>query len=73
MHDIEFFADIRYSDILQLILPIIYTNNNLYLHFFPHLIAEIVKSLLWWIYMQCYYADSYSVGPPANAGIKYKA
>ncbi len=25
------------------------------------------------VYIQCYYAYSYHVGPPANAGIKYKA
>ncbi len=35
MHNIGFFADIRYADVLQLIWPIIDTDTNMYVYFFP--------------------------------------
>ncbi len=47
MHDIGFFADIQYSDILQLIWPIIFLLLIflLLIYFSPHSNAEIIKSL----------------------------
>ncbi len=48
MHNIGFFADIRYDNILQLIWPIIDTDADIYVNFSPHLFAEIIKSLLEW-------------------------
>ncbi len=40
MHNIGFLANIRYANILQLILPVIdtdtNTNTDIYVHFFPH-------------------------------------
>ncbi len=35
MHDIGYFADIRYADILQLIWPTIDTDTDIYVYFFP--------------------------------------
>ncbi len=46
MHDIRFFADVRYVGILQLIWPITDTDADKYVYFSPNLIAEITKSLL---------------------------
>ncbi len=58
MHEIGFVANIQYADILQIIWPIIDTD----IFFSPHLIVEIIESLLWW--------NLHTV-LLVNAGIKY--
>ncbi len=74
MHDIGFFADIQYANILQLIWPVIDTNNDTYVKFSltpncrDHQVPSVVEFPI-----QYYYAYSYCVGPPANAGIIYRA
>ncbi len=70
MQDTEFFANIRYANILQLMWLII--DTNMYVYFFPHTKMQRSSSLLCGgIYIQYYYA--YYVDPLANAGIKHKA
>ncbi len=44
MHDIGFFADIQYADILRLIWLISDTDTDIYVYFSSHLIAEIIRS-----------------------------
>ncbi len=46
MHDTGFYADIRFADSLQLIWPIIDTDTDTYVYFSPHILGEIIKSLL---------------------------
>ncbi len=55
MHDIGIFANIQYANILQLIWPIIDTDTNVYVYFFPTPICRDHRS---GISVQFYYTHS---------------